>query len=88
MQVNHLSHWLIAHEIVGHVLRQQVLKDASKVRDSGLRVVVLSSSIHTAGQIELDDLQVEHGYSGFKAYTNSKLANILTVRHMQSLLDR
>ena len=41
------------------------------------RVVTVSSNAHTAGRIDFDDLQGERSYSGDRAYSQSKLANIL-----------
>lgn len=41
------------------------------------RVVTVSSGAHTAGRIDFDDLQGERGYSGSRAYSQSKLASIL-----------
>ena len=41
------------------------------------RVVTVSSNAHSSGHIDLDDLQGEHGYSGSRAYNQSKLANLL-----------
>ena len=41
------------------------------------RVVSVSSSAHAQGSINFDDLQGERSYSGARAYSQSKLANIL-----------
>jgi retinol dehydrogenase-14 len=41
------------------------------------RVVTVSSGAHSMGQIDFDDLQGEHSYSGQRAYNQSKLANVL-----------
>lgn len=41
------------------------------------RVVNVSSGAHTMGKIHWDDLMLSQGYSGMKAYAQSKLANIL-----------
>jgi len=41
------------------------------------RIVTVSSGAHTGGEIDFDDLQGERGYSGQKAYSQSKLANIM-----------
>jgi retinol dehydrogenase 14 len=41
------------------------------------RVVTVSSNAHASGRIEFDDLQGERSYSGARAYSQSKLANIL-----------
>jgi retinol dehydrogenase-14 len=41
------------------------------------RVVTVSSNAHTQGRIDFDDLQGKESYSGARAYSQSKLANIL-----------
>ncbi|HKX68950.1 MAG TPA: SDR family oxidoreductase [Intrasporangium sp.] len=41
------------------------------------RIVVVASGAHTLGTIDFDDLQGDHGYSGPRAYNQSKLANVL-----------
>jgi NAD(P)-dependent dehydrogenase (short-subunit alcohol dehydrogenase family) len=41
------------------------------------RVVTVSSGAHTAGRIDFDDLQGERSWSGSRAYSQSKLANVL-----------
>ncbi len=41
------------------------------------RVVTVSSGAHTMGRIDFDDLGGERSYSGMRAYSQSKLANLL-----------
>lgn len=41
------------------------------------RIVNVSSSLHAQGRIDFDDLHGERGYRGGKAYSQSKLANVL-----------
>ena len=41
------------------------------------RVVVTASNAHVGCRLDLNDLQMENSYSGWKAYQRSKLANIL-----------
>lgn len=41
------------------------------------RVVTVASNAHTSGRIDFDDLQAERSYSGARAYSQSKLANVL-----------
>jgi NAD(P)-dependent dehydrogenase (short-subunit alcohol dehydrogenase family) len=48
------------------------------------RVVTVSSGLHNGPQIDLDDLDLERGYSPTKAYHHSKLANL----HFTSELQR
>jgi retinol dehydrogenase 14 len=51
------------------------------------RVVFTSSDGHNSGTLDLDDLGFEHGYSIMRAYCRSKLANVLTARHLARELD-
>jgi NAD(P)-dependent dehydrogenase (short-subunit alcohol dehydrogenase family) len=46
-------------------------------RSAPARVVTVSSNAHTTGEIDFDDLQGEQTYSGSRAYSQSKLANVL-----------
>jgi NAD(P)-dependent dehydrogenase (short-subunit alcohol dehydrogenase family) len=46
------------------------------------RVVNVSSEGHRSGTIDWDDLELERGYRGFKAYANTKLAQILFTREL------
>lgn len=64
--VNHLAPFLLTRELL------------PLLRSSGHgRVVNVSSIAHSRGRIDLDDLQMTRGYSGYAAYANSKLANVL-----------
>ena len=46
-------------------------------RSGPSRVVVVASDAHFSGTIRFDDLQGERRYNGWRAYTQSKLANVL-----------
>jgi NAD(P)-dependent dehydrogenase (short-subunit alcohol dehydrogenase family) len=49
-----------------------------RLHESGpARVVTVASGAHAAGRIDFDDLQGERSYSGARAYSQSKLANVL-----------
>jgi retinol dehydrogenase 14 len=41
------------------------------------RIVTVSSGAHARGRIDFDDLQGERNYSGQRAYSQSKLANVM-----------
>jgi len=68
--VNHLGHYLLTRR----VLPQLEAANAA-------RIIMLSSVAYTMGPksgIQFDNLSGEEGYSPFKAYGQSKLANLLT----------
>jgi retinol dehydrogenase 14 len=64
--LNHLAPFLLT----------SLLLDRLKQSDSA-RVVTVSSNAHAQGRIDFDDLQGERSYSGARAYSQSKLANVL-----------
>jgi NAD(P)-dependent dehydrogenase (short-subunit alcohol dehydrogenase family) len=64
--VNHFAHFVLTH----------VLLDSLRASDQG-RVVHVSSGVHGGGEIDFEDLNLEHGFSGSAAYANSKLMNVL-----------
>jgi NAD(P)-dependent dehydrogenase (short-subunit alcohol dehydrogenase family) len=72
---------------VGHFILVTGLLDA--LAETG-RVVMLSSSAHQTapkGGIEFDNLDGARGYSPWKAYGQSKLANLLTAKHLAKKLE-
>jgi len=52
----------------------------------GSRVVTMSSVAHKMGRIRFEDLQSERGYHSWKAYGQSKLANLLFTFELQRRL--
>jgi retinol dehydrogenase-14 len=64
--VNHLAPFLLTG----------LLLDRLK-HSAPARVVTVSSNAHATGQIDFGDLQGERSYSGARAYSQSKLANVL-----------
>jgi len=69
--LNHMAYFLLTHG-----LRERLLASAPA------RVVNTASDAHKRANLDLDDLQSANGYSGFKAYGRSKLANILFTRDL------
>jgi retinol dehydrogenase 14 len=51
------------------------------------RIVTVSSGTHAQGRLDFDDLQGERNYSGQRAYSQSKLANVMftyqLTRHLE-----
>lgn len=78
MGVNYLGTFLLTRLLL------PVLQDTPQSR-----IVNVSSDVHSQGEIDLDDLQLERKrYSGMKAYANSKLANLCFARNLAvQLLD-
>lgn len=55
---------------------------------AGARIVVVSSTAHTVGRIQLDDLNWDRrSYSAWAAYSQSKLANLLFALELQRRLE-
>ncbi|KAA0101969.1 SDR family NAD(P)-dependent oxidoreductase [Mycolicibacterium sp. P1-18] len=73
---NHLGHFAFTGLLVDH------LADVP-----GARVVTVSSNGHKMlADIHFDDLQWEHGYNRMRAYSQSKLANLLFTYELQRRL--
>ena len=69
---NHLGHFALTNLLLPHVRR---------------RVVTLASGAHRMGRIDLDDLNWERkGYQRWRAYGQSKLANLLFTLELQRRL--
>ena len=73
--VNHLGHYVLTGLLLD-VLRST----------PGSRIVSISSQGHRPGKINFDDLNSEKSYSPWPAYFQSKLANLLFTRELQSRL--
>ncbi|MCK4514949.1 MAG: SDR family oxidoreductase, partial [Spirochaetaceae bacterium] len=74
--VNHLGHFLLT----------TLLMD--RLRESApARIVVLGSVAHKVGKIWFDNLQLKGNYGIFRAYGQSKLANIMFTRELARRLD-
>jgi NAD(P)-dependent dehydrogenase (short-subunit alcohol dehydrogenase family) len=70
---NHLGHFALTNLLLGHVAD---------------RVVTLASGAHRVGSIHLDDLNWEtNGYQRWRAYGQSKLANLLFTLELQRRLE-
>lgn len=64
--VNHLGHFLLTNLLLDN------LKESAPSR-----VVTLSSALHKFGTVDLNTLHSEKSYDPWKAYSNSKLMNVL-----------
>ncbi len=64
--LNHLGYFRLTHELRGIL-----------VASHAARIVSVASGAHQMARINFDDLQGERNFSGWRAYAQSKLANIL-----------
>jgi retinol dehydrogenase-14 len=74
--VNHLAYFLLTKLLL------DVLKSSAPSR-----IVNVSSGDHSNGTIDFDDLQGEKRYKGAKAYSQSKLANVLFTYELARRLE-
>ncbi|KAK0054882.1 retinol dehydrogenase 12 [Biomphalaria pfeifferi] len=70
----------------GHFLLTNLLLDKLK-QCSPSRIVIVSSLMHMLGQMNFDDLNSERNYGAVRAYSQSKLANMLHVRALMKRLE-
>jgi retinol dehydrogenase 14 len=76
LAVNHLGGFLLTRLLL------------DRLRESApARIVFTSSDAHYRARLDLDDLGLERGYSVMRAYSRSKLANVLTTRALARRLE-
>ncbi len=76
LALNHLSPFLLTH----------LLMPALNASPSA-RIINVSSEAHRGTHIDLDNLQNGHGFSGWRAYSQSKLANIYFTYGLAAYVD-
>ena len=64
---------------IGHFLLTMSLLD---LMGEGGRIVNVASGAHKAGKIHFDDINLTKGFNVIKAYSQSKLANVLFTREL------
>jgi NAD(P)-dependent dehydrogenase (short-subunit alcohol dehydrogenase family) len=69
--VNHMAYFVLTEGL------KQTLAGSAPAR-----IVNTASAAHRGAKLDFDDLQSEHGYSGFQVYGRSKLCNILFTREL------
>lgn len=74
--LNHLNYFYLT------TLLLDVLKASKQAR-----VVNVSSDAHRGGKINIADIQLQNGYTGFGAYSQSKLANVLFTYELARKLE-
>jgi NAD(P)-dependent dehydrogenase (short-subunit alcohol dehydrogenase family) len=75
--VNHLAPFLLTHRVL------PALRAAGRARH-----IVVSSVAHCRAQPRWDDIELEKGYSGYAAYAQSKLFNVMFAFAMARRLSR
>lgn len=73
--VNHLAPFLLTKLLL------ETLKNSAPAR-----IINVSSEAHKGGDIDFEDLELKKHFNGWKAYSRSKLANILFTRKLSSIL--
>lgn len=72
--INHIGHFLLTTELLDMMKK-------------GARIVVVASGAHKAGNIHFDDINLKHGYNVVRAYSQSKLANVLFTKELARRLS-
>ncbi len=67
--INHIGHFLLTTELLD-------------LMGEGARIVNVASGAHKTGKIHFDDINLTKGFNVFKAYSQSKLANVLFTREL------
>jgi len=76
LATNHLGHFLLTNLLI------DVLKASAPSR-----IINVTSSAHYGTEIDFEDLQSEKKYSGYHAYSQSKLANVLFTHQLAKQLE-
>lgn len=74
--LNHLAPFLLTLEL------EAVLRASAPSR-----IITVASDAHRRGRMNFDDLQMERKYTPFRAYAQSKLANVLFARELAKRLE-
>jgi NAD(P)-dependent dehydrogenase (short-subunit alcohol dehydrogenase family) len=71
MQVNHLAHFLLTNLLMDNLIASRA-------------TVINTSSVANRiyGKLDINDIEVENGYTSAKAYGNAKLENILFTKEL------
>lgn len=72
--INHLGHFLLTNLLIPYM-------------NNGSRIVVVASGAHKVGKIHFDDINLTKSYNVVKAYSQSKLANVLFTGELSKRLS-
>jgi NAD(P)-dependent dehydrogenase (short-subunit alcohol dehydrogenase family) len=78
--VNHLAPFVLTNELLE-------LLEATAHAHGEARIVNVSSRAHKGGTMNWEDLELKEGYRSFRAYSQSKLANILFTYELSRRLE-
>lgn len=78
--LNHLAYFLLTNLLLD-------LLKSTAAQAGEARLVNVASAAHMGAKIHFDDLQFQHGYSAMRAYSQSKLANILFTYELARRLE-
>ena len=67
--INHIGHFLLTTSLLD-------------LMGKGSRIVLVASGAHKTGKIHFNDINLHKGFNVFKAYSQSKLANVLFTREL------
>lgn len=81
-----LEHTFAVNHLAGFLLTNLLLDRLEA--SAPARIVTVSSGTHRTGTINFDDLQGEQDYSAQRAYTQSKLANVMFTYELARRLHR
>lgn len=73
--LNHLAYHVVTRDLL-HLVEQS----------APARIINVSSGAHASGSIDFDDLMGDHSYNGIRAYSQSKLANVMFTRELSRRL--
>ena len=73
--INHLGHFLLTTQLLDLMV-------------PGSRIVNVASGAHKVGRIHFDDINLKNGYNVIKAYSQSKLANVLFTKELARRLKK
>jgi len=79
--LNHLAYFTLTLKLLDR------LGAAATASGRPSRVICVSSRAHRDARLDLDDPQMSHDYAGWRAYANSKLANLLFTSALARRVD-
>lgn len=74
--VNHLGYFLLTNLLLDRL-----------IQSAPARIVTVASAAHRSGTLDFDDLGYERGYKIMRAYSRSKLANVLFASELARRLE-